>query len=298
MKDGISVIIPCYNSALTIKRCIDSVLSQDLTNKEIICVDDASEDDTLDKISYFDSVQIIKNTVNKGSAYSRNIGLERASQAKLLFLDSDIFLPPGFLKEINRLAQGCELVYPKILYEDGREFSLEYIHRNIYSRKARNYPLCSACFLIRKSAISKLDEFFDETYRIYYEDTDLFLRCYYFKVISRFAENITAYHVHRKCDNQLWSRKRLYMECRNTLYAIIKFFPLNFVFPVNYTVRLGMFVYYFKMLCRGRIEGTVDYADFLRIVGKAAVWNFAHLFFTFKKNMHMKLRLINFRLMK
>lgn len=90
----ISVIIPCFRCALTIKRAVDSVLSQNLLPFEIILVDDCSQDGTLAMLQILeqahpDQVKIVKMVINKGAASARNAGWAAATQPYIAFLDAD-----------------------------------------------------------------------------------------------------------------------------------------------------------------------------------------------------------------
>lgn len=90
----VSVVIPCFNSELTIERAINSVLNQLALPKEIIIVDDCSTDNTkqvLDKIQLLnpEKLKIIVLERNIGVASARNIGWDVASQLYIAFLDAD-----------------------------------------------------------------------------------------------------------------------------------------------------------------------------------------------------------------
>lgn len=89
-----SIVIPSYNAENTIKKTLDSVLSQSLTNYEIIIVDDSSTDRTtniVDNIMKVSSrhIKLIKNKVNYGVSKSRNIGISEAQGTYIAFLDAD-----------------------------------------------------------------------------------------------------------------------------------------------------------------------------------------------------------------
>jgi len=94
---NVSVIIPCYCCSKSIGRTVDSVLNQTMLPKEIILVDDFSNDSgaTLQKLSEIkDSNQsilitIIKLNKNVGPGTARNAGWDQASQSYIAFLDAD-----------------------------------------------------------------------------------------------------------------------------------------------------------------------------------------------------------------
>lgn len=91
----VSVIIPCFNSASTISRAVNSVLGQTLSPNEIIIVDDASTDNSINIISGLVAnnpdrkILYIQLGVNSGVSRARNLGWEMSSSKYIAFLDSD-----------------------------------------------------------------------------------------------------------------------------------------------------------------------------------------------------------------
>ena len=93
----ISIIIPSYNSEKTIERAINSVITQNYSNKEIIVVDDGSFDNTKTILSkYVESINIV-TTENFGVSRARNNGIKNAVGDYIMFLDSDDYLLPDCL---------------------------------------------------------------------------------------------------------------------------------------------------------------------------------------------------------
>lgn len=86
----VAVVIPTYNREKTIRRCIDSVLTQTYPVCEIIVVDDGSQDNTVRILEdeYKDSVTVIKQS-HKGAQAARNAGIVAATSEYIAFLDSD-----------------------------------------------------------------------------------------------------------------------------------------------------------------------------------------------------------------
>ena len=91
----ISVVIPCYNSADTIKRAIDSVFLQTWEPSEVIIVDDCSTDygkthKCLENLKHnYPSIKLVLLTQNGGPGNARNVGWDMASKDYVAFLDSD-----------------------------------------------------------------------------------------------------------------------------------------------------------------------------------------------------------------
>ncbi|MEY8212143.1 MAG: glycosyltransferase family A protein [Gammaproteobacteria bacterium] len=103
--DEITVVIPYYNDSCRIKKCIRSVLKQTLAPKEIILIDDASDDSSdlqeILAIIDFKSVKFkcIRNKKNMNGAYSRNLGMGQAVGGYVALLDADDYWRPDHLKE-------------------------------------------------------------------------------------------------------------------------------------------------------------------------------------------------------
>lgn len=93
----VSVVIPTYNSAATIERCLSSVMSQSYGNLEIICVDDGSRDDTVDTIGRICPQVRVFSKPNGGAASARNMGLAHVTGKYVALLDSDDRWQPQFL---------------------------------------------------------------------------------------------------------------------------------------------------------------------------------------------------------
>ena len=99
----VSVIVPVYNASSYLRKCLDSVCAQSLSNIEIICVDDGSEDDSLEILKEYEyrdyRLKVIeKEHSNAGDA--RNAGMEFAVGEYLSFLDADDFFEPDMLETV------------------------------------------------------------------------------------------------------------------------------------------------------------------------------------------------------
>lgn len=93
----VSVVIPCYNNASFVTASVNSVLSQDYPNIEVIVVDDGSRDNSVEVLEQFgDKIRLIQQP-NQGPAAARNTGLQAAQGHYIAFNDSDDFWLPGKL---------------------------------------------------------------------------------------------------------------------------------------------------------------------------------------------------------
>ncbi len=98
----VSVIIPTYNVASFIRKCIDSVLQQTLTNYEVLIVDDCSTDDTWHILNTYTDKRIRKwrHEINRGPGTARNTALKHAQGTWIVFLDGDDWMHPTRLETL------------------------------------------------------------------------------------------------------------------------------------------------------------------------------------------------------
>lgn len=87
----LSVIVPVYNGEATIDTCMNRIFNSDYKNFEVIVVDDASTDSTIEKLKKF-NCRVIRLNKNGGVANARNVGARHAKSNVLVFVDSDLYV--------------------------------------------------------------------------------------------------------------------------------------------------------------------------------------------------------------
>ena len=124
----VSVILPTYNRAHTVKRAIESVLHQSHADFELVIVDDGSTDNTIDVINEITDrrIQILRHKTNRGAGIARNTGIQASQGKYIAFQDSDDEWLPGILeKQVRVLRQteqttdGIGVVYTKFWRRKG-----------------------------------------------------------------------------------------------------------------------------------------------------------------------------------
>lgn len=92
----ISIIVPAFNVEKYIRKCLDSLINQTLKDIEIICIDDASQDETKTILKEYEKkderIQIIYHKHNQGLPTSRNDGLKIARGKYIAFVDADDYV--------------------------------------------------------------------------------------------------------------------------------------------------------------------------------------------------------------
>lgn len=105
----ISVAVPVYNAEKYINECVESILSQDVVDTEIILVDDASTDGTfyrLQDLSRRDKrIKLFRHEQNQGLAATYDEALSSAQGAYIAVADNDDYLSPGYLSLLLNVAE-------------------------------------------------------------------------------------------------------------------------------------------------------------------------------------------------
>ena len=133
MQDNmISVIIPAYNCAQWLPRCLESLLNQTYPNLEIIVVNDGSKDNTIEVMTdYTDRYEHVKLITKKnGGEYAARVtGVEHARGSWVAFVDADDEVDPDMYERLMRNAQTYNAQIShcgfKMVYSDGK---IVYLH--------------------------------------------------------------------------------------------------------------------------------------------------------------------------
>ena len=208
----ISVIIPCYNRAHLLPRCLDSVLAQEFRPLEIIVVDDGSTDSTRSLLQgSYPGIRIITQD-NKGVSAARNAGISAAKGDWLAFLDSDdTWFPAKLGRQVQAVeaSPGSNIVHTdEIWIRNGVRVNPQRKHRKYGGSIFKHcLPLCvisPSSVMIHRRVFDRVG-LFDETLPVC-EDYDLWLRiCARMPVLFVREPLVTKYGGH---DDQLSSRYR------------------------------------------------------------------------------------------
>lgn len=106
----VSVVVPVYNVAPYVARCLDSLLAQTMPVREIVCVDDASTDGSWEVLCEYERrwpgrVRVLRNERNAGLGATRDAGVRVARGEHLMFVDSDDWVQPEYVQTYARAMQ-------------------------------------------------------------------------------------------------------------------------------------------------------------------------------------------------
>lgn len=110
----ISIILPVYNVEQYLEECLESILNQTYQNFEVICVNDASPDNSLkilEKYAQKDNrFKIVSHKKNKGLSAARNTGLKNAKSEYIVCIDSDDKVLPTYLETLAKYKDKADCV--------------------------------------------------------------------------------------------------------------------------------------------------------------------------------------------
>lgn len=188
----VSVIIPVFNQWAMTRTCLESLVRHaPLPLMEVVVVDDASSDATVDEAVGIPGLRVVRNHENLGFTRTANRGASVARAPFLLFLNNDTRVQPGWLEGLLDAmsdptvgAAGSKLCFPSgllqeaggLIWNDGSGWNIgrgrmphlpEYNHR-------RDVDYCSGASLMVRTTLFEAAGGFDERFApAYYEDTDL-----------------------------------------------------------------------------------------------------------------------------
>ncbi len=184
MPPTISVIIVNYNTADHLARCLPSVLAQQGPSFEILVVDNASQDNSVEMIrSQFPSVTLISSPQNLGFAKANNLALEQARGQYIYFLNPDTEVRKNtfstmlsFMDSTPKVGMaGTAIFYPNNTPQSSVEYHYpgqRYTHNELNNLPGQIAWLLGASLIVRSKIIKKIGGF-SEDYFLYGEDIDL-----------------------------------------------------------------------------------------------------------------------------
>ena len=200
---SVAVTIVTYNSAGYIKHCLESVFAQQGVTLEVVVVDNASADDTLERLKRYEGrLQLIRNLENRGFAPAQNQAIRETCADWVLTLNPDAFLEPDFARrlieaaeprpkvgmvcgKLLRLAPDGRRRIPQLLDSTGIYFTPTLRHfdrgsnepdKGQYEQIEYVFGATAAAALYRRAMIDDISmdgEFFDDDFFAYREDADL-----------------------------------------------------------------------------------------------------------------------------
>jgi len=242
----VSVVIVNWNGERFIERCLVALLAQTVKPHEIILVDNASTDSSLDIVRRFPSIRLLAQDCNTGFARGNNLAINRVSAESkwIALLNPDAFVAPHWLEALLGAAEshpesdvfGSKLVNasePALLDGAGDAYHIS----GLVWRKRHGDPVstpgesegeifspCAAAALYRRSVLLEMGGF-DEDFFCYVEDVDLGFRLRLAGHRCLYVPKSVVYHVGSGTTGGQHSDFAVYHGHRNLVWTFVKNMP-------------------------------------------------------------------------
>ena len=291
----VSIVIPHWNNIEILSECLKSISSTDYPNLQIIVVDNASSDNSVQYIkTNYPGIILIENDKNYGYAGGCNIGAEKASGDYLIFLNNDTVQDEGWVSAlVNTIDSNIDIaaVQPKILnYYDrsrfdyaggsgghmdiycfpfarGRIFSHQELDSGQYNNKERCFWSSGTCIMVRKNLFQKAGGF-DDTFFAHMEEVDLCWRFYAMGFEVWVDPNSRVYHKNA-LTLPMYTHKKYYLNHRNSLLMLFSNYSMYNVFVLGFPRLLLEIVACFYSLAM------LDWKHLTAII-RALIWMIFH----------------------
>jgi len=243
----VSINILTYNGESLIEDCLKSALSQTYSDVEVLVIDNASSDKTLEKIKNQKSkIKIIENKENLGFAVGHNSGIKESKEEYVLCLNQDVVLDKDFVKYAVEVmekddkigaVQGKLYKHDKILDTTGLIAlkNRRFINRGQGEEDRNQYPageifgVDGAAPIYRREALENTkinNEYFDEDFFCYKEDVDLAWRMRLYGWKAFFEPKAIAYHLRGAGDSAVRKPIAIIKE-RKKISRLAKFYSFK-----------------------------------------------------------------------
>ncbi|HLE75275.1 MAG TPA: glycosyltransferase family 2 protein [Candidatus Bathyarchaeia archaeon] len=262
----VSIVVLNWNGKCFLSNCIDSLLTQDYPNYEVLLVDNGSSDGSLEfaQTRFGDNpkVRIIALGYNYGFSRGNNLGIKYAQGKYVIVLNNDTEVMPSFVAELVKVAEADETIGSvscKILHYDGSVWFGQYFTHagfivpfftqsllketltELYDHFSLNLANSGCAVLYRKELISKI-EGFDEDFWSDWEDYDLGYRINLAGFKSVYIPIPLVLHVGGGSFG--FPPERLVRMYRNMLLTYVKNYELR-----NFVTRFPLFLFVLLPIC-------------------------------------------------
>lgn len=252
---GVSVVIPNYNGKKYLETCMKSLMKQSLKPEEIIIVDNASKDGSIEYIKeeFKEKVTLICLDENYGFSKAVNEGIKKSTSEFIALLNNDTELDEKWLEELYKCIQKDEKIFSccskmlrfverDIIDDAGDEYTLLGWGNKIGDGKASSdyeedkevFSSCAGAAIYRSSILEEIG-LFDENFFAYLEDVDISYRARIYGYKNYYASKAKVYHIGSATSGSRHNSFKVNLASRNNIYLIHKNMPipqivLNFIF--------------------------------------------------------------------
>lgn len=255
--DLVSIVIVNWNCKKWLGKCFDSLMIQTYKNFEIIFVDNASTDDSINflKQNYKDSrIKIIKSDKNLGFAGGNNLGITGANGKYILLLNNDTWIEKDFLEKIFKFYRKnyFDVIAPIEAGYDGTKrknhiITIDFFgHQICLTNRNKLFFLSGTCLFFSKK-LYKETKGLDNNFFMYFEETDWFWRL---NLLNKKFGYINDLYIYHEGNGSIRSgiQYNVFLWCnRNTLQMLLKnyrWYNLLWVLPIYFIQNIAEIIFF------------------------------------------------------
>lgn len=269
-KPLVSIVLPVYNAGDFLVEAMLSIINQTYKNWELICVNDASKDNSLAILQDFalrDSrIKVYSNKRNLGVALTSNFVISKAKGKYLARMDADdVMMPDRIEKQVEFLQKNPGVVIVggqcQLIDKDGEIIGRKIFptkNTDLYKMSFRSMPIQQPTMMINLNLLPKKFTWYNDKFKPA-DDLDLFFRLFNFGLFANLPDFVLKYRMH-KSNISLVNPKRTFFltyEIRRRAVALYNYKPVFSSKLINYfqylvvSVLPNFLIYPFFVFWRG-----------------------------------------------
>ncbi len=255
-KEIISVIIVNWNGKKWLKKCLDSLLNQTYKNLEIIVVDNASTDGSVNFIKWnYKSVKLLLNKTNLGYSTAVNKGIDKSEGSLLLLINNDTWVDKNLINNLFKFysENKYSVISPSEKRYDGRQdfvqnTTIDPTGTPSFYPKVRKDKIfyTSVCYFCSKKEYRETLGF-DDDFFLYFEDVDWFWRLNILGKKFVYVPEIYIYHSGSASGGEGFRYQNFLWRNQNTLTSLLKNYSaasLSIILPLFFLQNLIEIVFF------------------------------------------------------
>lgn len=244
-KNQVSIVIPNYNGIKFIVDCLESLEVQTYKDFEIIVIDNASTDGSVELIKReFVHVRLIELDKNYGFSKAVNEGIKISDSKYVILLNNDTKVQDRFVDELVKVMEKSERIfscqakmlqlYDEEFIDDAGDYYCAFgwafargkgKRATRYEQNTEVFAACAGAAIYRRTCFDKIG-FFDEAHFAYLEDIDIGYRARIHGFKNMYAADSIVLHAGSGSSGSRYNEFKVKLTSRNSIYLIYKNMPL------------------------------------------------------------------------
>lgn len=259
----ITIVIPNYNGKHFMEPCLASLGRQTYKDFEILVVDNASTDGSIEYLKeHYPDIRIIALDQNYGFSKAVNVGIRHSSAPYVILLNNDTTVDEHFVDEMRKAIEQSprifsvsskmiQMYHPELIDSAGDLYTLpgwgvcRGVGRPVsnYSEADEIFSACAGASIYRRRVFQKIG-YFDENHFAYLEDIDIGYRAKIYGYRNMYCPSAIVFHVGSGTSGSKYNAFKVKLSARNNIYVNYKNMPLPFLVLNFMPLLLGYLVKY------------------------------------------------------